>query len=90
MVKTAVLIDEGRAKANGKVSVEVGDSVEVMNAQGEKITYMIVGSNGADPAQNKISNESPLGKAFLQRAIGEEVEVFTPIGKQRFKVVGIK
>ena len=90
LVKTAVLIDEGRAKANGKVSVEVGDSVEVMNAQGEKITYMIVGSNGADPAQNKISNESPLGKAFLQRAIGEEVEVFTPIGKQRFKVVGIK
>ena len=49
-----------------------------------------MGSNGADPSKNKISNESPLGKAFLSRLPGEEVEVVTPMGKIKYKILAIK
>ena len=87
LVKNALIIDE--AKKGGAV-VEVGNTVEVIKSTGEKISYTIVGSSGADPSQNKISNESPLGKAFLQRMPGEEVEVITPLGKQKFKILNIK
>ncbi len=87
LVKTAIIIDE--TKKGGAV-IEVGDTIEVSNSKGEKITYTITGSNGADPAQNKISNESPLGKAFLLRSPGEEVEAVTPMGKQKFKILSIK
>lgn len=87
LVKTAIIIDE--TKKGGAV-IEVGDTIEVANSEGKKITYIITGSNGADPAQNKISNESPLGRAFLQRMPGEEVEALTPIGKQKFKILSIK
>ena len=87
LVKNALIIDEGK---KGGAVVEVGNTVEVVNATGDKISYTIVGSSGADPSQNKISNESPLGKAFLQRMPGEEVEVITPLGKQKFKILNIK
>ncbi|MBI2454252.1 MAG: transcription elongation factor GreA [Parcubacteria group bacterium] len=90
LLKNAVIIDEIKNKTGAKTVVEVGDAVEVKNEKGEKNTFTIVGSNGADPAQNKISNESPLGRAFLQRMPGEEVEAVTPMGKLKFKILSIK
>lgn len=90
LVKSAVIIDENKQKAGAKTSVEVGDTVEVKNEKGDKFIFTIVGSNGTDPAQNKISNESPLGRAFLSRIPGEEVEVITPLGKIRYKILAIK
>ena len=90
LVKTAVIIDENKNKAGARVAIEVGDTIEVKNEKGDKITYTIVGSNGADPTQNKISNESPLGKAFLFRLPGEDVEAVTPMGKLKYKILAIK
>ncbi|MEK9174648.1 MAG: transcription elongation factor GreA [Patescibacteria group bacterium] len=90
LVKNAVIIDENKNKTGAKTTVEVGDTIEVKNEKGEKMTYTIVGSNGTDPAQNKISNESPLGRAFLFRIPGEEVEAITPRGKLKYKILAIK
>ncbi len=90
LIKNAVLIDENKNKSGAKAVVEVGDTVEVKNEKGEKLFFTIVGSNGADPAQNKISNESPLGQAFLFRIPGEEVEALTPRGKIKYKILAIK
>lgn len=90
LLKNAVIIDEIKNKAGAKTIVEIGDSVEVKNEKGEKTTFTIVGSNGADPSQNKISNESPLGRSFLSRMPGEEVDVATPRGKMKYKILGIK
>ena len=89
LIKTSLIIDESKNKS-AKVAIEVGDTIEVKNEKGDKITYTIVGSNGADPSKNKISNESPLGKAFLSRLPGEEVEVVTPMGKIKYKILAIK
>ena len=90
VIKNAVIIEQDKANKNGKINVEVGDTVEVMSDQGEKTAFTIVGSNGTDPAQNKISNESPLGRAFVSRLPGEEVEVLTPSGKVKYKILRIK
>ena len=51
------------------------------SATGATHNYQVVGSAEADPAQNKISNESPVGSAILGRKKGETVEVTTPSGK---------
>lgn len=90
LVKNSVIIDENKQKTGKKTAVEVGDTIEVKNEKGDKMTFTIVGSNGADPSQNKISNESPLGKAFLFRIPGEEVEALTPMGKLKYKILAIK
>ncbi len=59
----------------------VGSTVEV-EVNGATKTYKIVGSNEVDPLKGLISNESPLGQAFLGHRVGEAVEVETPAGKQ--------
>jgi transcription elongation factor GreA len=50
---------------------------------------VIVGSNESDPLNNKISNESPMGRAFLGRAVGDTAEVDTPSGKAKYTIVSI-
>ena len=57
----------------------------------ETIEYFIVGSAEANPAERKLSNESPVGKAIMGRKKGETVEVATPRGaKLKFKIMEIK
>jgi transcription elongation factor GreA len=57
----------------------------------ETVEYYIVGSAEANPAERKLSNESPVGKAILGRKKGETVEVATPRGaKLKFKIMEIK
>ncbi|MFH1536609.1 MAG: transcription elongation factor GreA [Patescibacteria group bacterium] len=73
-------------KAN---QIDVGSTIEVENAEGNKMTYTIVGSNEANPPKGLISNESPIGKAFLGKKVGEEAEVEAPSGKITFKVLKI-
>lgn len=70
-------------------TVRVGSTVRVSSARGEA-TYMIVGSEEADPAGGKISNESPLGKAFLGKKSGDKAEVKTPAGPVVFTIKEIK
>jgi transcription elongation factor GreA len=56
----------------------------------ETIEYTIVGSAEANPAENRLSNESPVGKAILGRKKGEIVEVAAPRGSLKFKIMDIK
>ncbi|MDP1718800.1 MAG: transcription elongation factor GreA [bacterium] len=84
MIKNAVLITEVKGD-----KVQIGSTIEV-EKDGQKMTFKIVGPNEADPTGGKISNESPLGKAFTGRTKGESVKVKTPGGEVTYKVVGIK
>jgi transcription elongation factor GreA len=68
--------------------VRIGSAVEV-EVNGKKKTYTIVGSNEADPVAGYISNESPLGNAFLGHKVGESVEVQTPGGSMNYKIVSV-
>ena len=75
---------------NSKDTVSVGSSV-VLNYidDDEEEEYSIVGSMEADPFANKISNESPIGKAILGHKAGETVNVVTPNGSYDVKIVKI-
>ncbi len=53
-------------------------------------TFLIVGAAEADPTQQRISNESPLGKALLGNPVGAEVEIDAPAGKITFKIIKIE
>jgi len=71
--------------------ITVGCTVRVKElASGDEITYMIVGFAEADPAKDKISDESPVGRALLGKRKGEAVEVSAPAGKMRYTVLHIK
>lgn len=61
--------------------VTLGCHVELESSAGAKRNYQVVGSAEADPAQDKISNESPVGSAILGHKKGDVVSVTTPSGK---------
>ena len=84
-INRAVIIDEGGA-ASG--IIKVGSTVK-LQANGNAKTYMIVGSNEADPSAGKISNDTPLAKALLGHRAGEQVEVKTPAGGVAYTVVSV-
>jgi len=85
MLKNIVVIK----KPVGTDVVQIG-SVVVVERSGKDETYLIVGSEEADPLSGKVSNESPLGKAFLGKKRGESFEVKTPGGSMTYKVREIK
>ncbi|PIU08451.1 MAG: transcription elongation factor GreA [Candidatus Moranbacteria bacterium CG_4_8_14_3_um_filter_34_16] len=68
---------------------QMGSTVKV-KFNGSEMKFQIVGSNESDPEKMKISNESPMGKAFLGRKKGEEVEVITPSMKIKYEILEIK
>ncbi len=71
-------------------SVNLGNTVELKQLDTEEVyTYTLVGSAQADPLNNKISNESPIGSAVIDKSIGEEVEVETPQGETKYKILSI-
>jgi len=72
--------------------VSVGSVVRLRDVDAkETVEYFIVGSAEANPAERKLSNESPVGKAIIGRKKGETVEVVTPRGsKIKFKIMEIK
>lgn len=84
VIKNATVISDD---ATGGV-VQIGSTMMLKVESGEK-QYTIVGSNEADPAKGLISNESPLGQAFLGRKVGETVEVKVPKGVVKYKIVKI-
>ena len=79
-------------KEISKDSVSVGAHVRLRDMQANKtFEYHIVGSAEANPAENKLSNESPVGKAIIGKKKGETVEVTTPRGKAlKYKILDIK
>jgi transcription elongation factor GreA len=71
--------------------VSVGSKVRLRDLDAKQtVEYRIVGSAEANPAENKLSNESPVGKAIMGRKKGETVEVAAPRGKLTFKIMDIK
>jgi len=71
--------------------VSVGSKVRVRDVTAkETVEYHIVGSAEANPAQNKLSNESPVGKAIIGHKKGETVEVAAPRGSMKYKILEIK
>jgi transcription elongation factor GreA len=85
----ARLIDTKRVDTS---VVSIGSVVRLRDVDAkETIEYFIVGSAEANPAERKLSNESPVGKAIMGRKKGETVEVATPKGaKLKFKIMEIK
>ena len=78
-------------KSTGKKNkIQVGSSVKVHDIEfDEEITYTIVGSTEADPMENKVSDDSPIGKALLGAGVGDEVQADTPGGSVKMKVLEI-
>lgn len=76
-----IISDEGGKKG----IVRVGSTITV-SSNGKKKEYTIVGAQEASPAEGRISNESPLGNAFLDRKKGDKVLVELPMGTQEFKI----
>ena len=72
-----------------KSIVNLGSLVTISYDDGEKEEYKIVGSMEADPFDNKISNESPLGIALLNHHVGDSVNVDSPNGGYTIKVVKV-
>ena len=72
-------------------TVQIGNIVKVHDIEfDEDITYTIVGSTEVNLAENKISNESPLGKALLGEKKGKTIEVNAPAGVIKYKILAIK
>ncbi len=90
MIKNAQIIDE--KKAHSAKTVQIGTTVTIKNkSSGEASeTMTIVGSTEADPFQNRISNESPIGAGVLGHKKGDVVKVQTPAGEFEFEVVDLK
>ncbi len=85
VVQNAVVVsDTGR---KGVVGVGTQVTVEV---NGSSHVFKIVGEWEADPAAKKISHESPLGQALMDKKVGEVVEVEAPAGKITYKIVEVK
>jgi len=74
--------------SNSKKEISLGSTVTVKSNGGQK-QYTIVSFNEADPLEGKISNESPLGMAFLNKRKGDQVEVVTPRGLTKYKIIKI-
>ncbi|MGM0438526.1 MAG: transcription elongation factor GreA [Bacillota bacterium] len=72
-------------------TVNVGTTVKIKDIDdGEIYTYTLVGSAESDPLENKISNESPIGKNLIGHKIGDEVEVEVPSGTMKYEVLSIE
>ena len=87
VLKKVVLIKN--EKSAGTDSVFIGSTVTVKK-NGQTRAYRIVGSNEAKPEEGKISNESPLGLAFLDKKVGESVTVKTPGGQSDYQIMKIE
>ena len=86
MIRNAILIEEDIPST----SVKLGSKVTVLNEEGKKEYYLIVGRAEASPGEGKISNESPVGKALMGKKVGEKVEAQTPAGTLKLKLIAIK
>ena len=77
MIKNAVIIDESELSVD---SVSVGTHVTIQMTGEDETEYDIVGRTEADPLNGKISDESPVGHALLNKAVGAKAEVLLPTG----------
>jgi transcription elongation factor GreA len=85
MIKNLTVVE------NGSLGGLAGlGSIVTAEANGKTVAYTIVSFNEADPGTGKISNESPLGRSFVGRKKGDEVEVDTPRGTVKYKILKVE
>ncbi len=84
LVKEAKIIQ----KTNGHNKVSIGSVIKVKSFNGTQTTkiFSLVGSLEAKPEEGRISNESPLGKAFLEKAKGDIIVAKTPAGEVKYRI----
>ncbi|MBQ3662247.1 MAG: transcription elongation factor GreA [Firmicutes bacterium] len=87
MMRNGKIVTEAEMTGD-HVNLGLGVRVKDMKTK-EEFTYTIVGINQADPFEDKISNESPVGKALLGRKKGETVEIQTENGVLNYKIMEI-
>lgn len=85
MIKNSAVVEE---QSGGDV-IDLGVSFTA-ERDGKSMEFQIVGSNEASPLDGKISNESPIGQAFIGANVGQEVIVDTPSGAMQYKVTAIQ
>lgn len=86
-IANAIIVDDGDISLD---EVGVGSFVKLKDFDlNEIIEYQIVGSTESDPDNNKISDESPIGKACLKKKVGDIFEVEAPIGALKFEILDI-
>ena len=86
MLENAVIIDEIKTD-----KVSIGSTVQIKYVDDDDTDeYKIVGSQEADPFMSKISNESPIAKAILNKKVGDIVEVDSPNGVYKIEITEIK
>jgi transcription elongation factor GreA len=86
MLKNLTVVENG----HGHDKVGMGSKVKVKSSAGLEKEYIIVSFNEADPGIGKISNESPLGVAFLNKKKGDKVVVSTPKGQIEYEIIYIE
>ncbi len=87
LLKSAEVIDQSRVSSR----VKIGSKVELSNLGIKtKIKYIIVGSEEADPSEGRISYQSPLGRALINKKINDQVSVETPGGVTNFVIIRIE
>ena len=85
ILRHAELIQRG--ESDGKV--HLGNTVAIQ-ADGEPLeSYTIVGRAEANPCEGCISNESPLGRALLEHAVGDDIVISAPDGEMQFRIVAV-
>ncbi|MDP2648112.1 MAG: transcription elongation factor GreA [Candidatus Yanofskybacteria bacterium] len=83
----AILIEDTNSNSSGIISV--GSSITVESKDGSR-SFVIVGAAESNPTEGFISNESPLGNAFLGHKKGDTIEVRTPKGLTKYTILNIK
>ncbi|OGF21330.1 transcription elongation factor GreA [Candidatus Falkowbacteria bacterium RIFOXYB2_FULL_38_15] len=86
LIRRAEIINQGKSRNNDHITV--GSLIKVKN-NGDTLEYTIVGVAEADPVNGKISNESPLGKAFLGKRVGDKIDVTVPKGILTYTILEI-
>lgn len=85
MLKEATVVKHDESSQ----AVQMGSKVKV-KFNGDEMEFQIVGSNEANPTEFKISNESPMGKAFMGKIKGDKVDVHTPSGEMQYTILDVK
>ncbi len=83
-----ILLNAEIIKGGSKIKVTLGSKVELKTGK-KTVVYSVVGPVEADPLDGKISNESPIGEALMNKKVGDKVTITTPKGDTIYEIVKI-
>ncbi|MEX2145314.1 MAG: transcription elongation factor GreA [Candidatus Spechtbacterales bacterium] len=86
ILNDAEIIEESAQKGS---AVRIGSAIKVKSPDGAEKSFTITGREEADPAEGKLSYDSPLGRAFMSRKKDDEVEIEIPSGKRKYKILEV-